>query len=151
MKKIIFTTAIALASLHITAQTTATDSIKATINRFFEGMKTVDTSVIRSTLTEGVIFQTISRTKEGATVVKTENVNDFLVSIAKTEKGILDERITFKTVEFDGALGSVWTPYQFYYKGQFAHCGANSFQVVKVEGEWRIQYIIDTRRKKGCE
>jgi Putative lumazine-binding len=151
MKKILFATALALASLNITAQTTATDSIKATINRFFEGMKTGDTMLIHTTLTEGVIFQTISRTKEGETMVKTENINDFFKSIAKVEKDALDERITFKAVEFDGALASVWTPYQFYFKGQFAHCGANSFQLVKLNGDWKIQYLIDTRRKKGCE
>ena len=133
------------------AQMTTTDSVKATVNRFFDGMKTGDTTLIRSTLTEGVIFQTISRTKEGSVIVKTEDVADFIASISKLEKGVADERITFKTVEVDGVLASVWTPYQFYFKGQFSHCGANSFQLVKVDGEWRIQYIIDTRRKKGCE
>jgi hypothetical protein len=151
MKKILFTAAIALASLNITAQTTATDSIKATINRFFEGMKMGDTTVIQSTMSEGVIFQTISKNKEGETVVKTENISAFFQSIAKVEKGALDERITFKSVEFDGPLASVWTPYQFYFKGQFVHCGANSFQLVKLNGEWKIQYLVDTRRKKGCE
>jgi hypothetical protein len=151
MKKILFATALALLSLNITAQTTATDSIKATINRFFEGMKTGDTTVIQSTLTEGAIFQTISKTKEGETMVKMENISAFFQSIAKVEKQALDERITFKSVEFDGALASVWTPYQFYFKGQFVHCGANSFQLVKLNGEWKIQYLIDTRRKKGCE
>ncbi|MBL7814937.1 MAG: nuclear transport factor 2 family protein [Saprospiraceae bacterium] len=134
----------------LTAQT-ATDSVKTTINNFFDGMKSGDTTLIKSTLTEGVIFQTIGRTKEGTPMVKTENVSDFLASIGKMEKGVADERITFKTIEIDGTLASVWTPYQFYFKGQFSHCGANSFQLVKIEGNWRIQYIIDTRRKKGCE
>ena len=150
-KRLLFILFIAISTLQIMAQTTATDSVKMTVNRFFEGMKNADTSLIRSTLTEGVIFQTIARTKEGETLVKSENVNDFFVSISKAEKGTLDERITFKTVEVDGALASVWTPYQFYFKGQFSHCGANSFQLVKINNIWKIQYIIDTRRKKGCE
>ena len=150
-KRLLFILFIAISTLQIMAQTTATDSVKMTVNRFFEGMKNADTSLIRSTLTEGVIFQTIARAKEGETLVKSENVNDFFVSISKAEKGTLDERITFKTVEVDGALASVWTPYQFYFKGQFSHCGANSFQLVKINNIWKIQYIIDTRRKKGCE
>ena len=151
MKKIVFTLALASSSMHLMAQATAADSVKATINRFFEGMKTGDTSLIRSSLTEGVIFQSVAKTKEGATFVKTENVSEFFTSISKAEKGSLDERITFKSVEVDGDLAIAWTPYQFYYNGNFLHCGANSFQVVKLNGEWRIQYIIDTRRKKGCE
>lgn len=151
MKKLFFIALNCLSLSTLMAQTTATDSVKATVNRFFEGMKAGDTTLIKSTLTEGGIFQTISRTKEGATVVRTENVGDFFKSISKVEKGALDEQITFKTVEVDGFLASVWTPYKFYVKEQFSHCGANSFQLVKIDGEWRIQYIIDTRRKKGCD
>ena len=151
MKKLIFITVSLFLISTMRAQTTAIDSVKATVNLFFEGMKTGDTALIRSTLTEGVIFQTISRSKEGALSVKTENVDDFIRFIAKEEKGNADERITFKIVEVDGALASVWTPYKFYYKGQFVHCGANSFQLAKINGEWKIQYLIDTRRKKGCE
>jgi hypothetical protein len=135
----------------MTAQTTAEDSVKAVINQFFNGMKTGDTTAIRGIFTEGVIFQTISRTKEGATVVKTEDVGNFLKVVVKEEQGVLDERITFGYVLIDGPLASVWTPYNFFYKGQFAHCGVNSFQMVKINGNWRIQYLIDTRRKKGCE
>ena len=133
------------------AQTTPEDSVKAVITQFFNGMKNVDTASIRGIFTEGVIFQTLTRTKEGATVVKTEDVNGFLKVIVKEEKDALDERITFGSVLIDGSLASVWTPYNFFYKGQFAHCGVNSFQMVKINGNWRIQYLIDTRRKKGCE
>jgi hypothetical protein len=134
-----------------TAQTTAEDSVKAVITQFFNGMKNVDTAAIRATFTEGVIFQTIARNKEGETLVKSEVVDNFLNFIAKEERGAADERITFGQVLVDGSLASVWTPYNFFYKGQFAHCGVNSFQLVKIKGNWRIQYLIDTRRKKGCD
>ena len=139
----------------MTSQTTAAmtpqDSVKAVITQFFNGMKNLDTAAIRATFTEGVIFQTIARNKDGETLVKTESVDDFLKVIVKEEKGSLDERITFGQVLVDGALASVWTPYNFFYKGQFAHCGVNSFQMVKIKGNWRIQYLMDTRRKKGCD
>jgi ketosteroid isomerase-like protein len=133
-----------------TAQTTAEDSVKAVITQFFKAMKTGDTTSIRATFAESVIFQSIARTKEGETVVKTESVDAFINTVAK-ENGNLDERITFGQVLVDGSLASVWTPYNFFYKGQFAHCGVNSFQLVKMNGNWRIQYLIDTRRKKGCD
>jgi Putative lumazine-binding len=133
-----------------TAQTTPEDSVEAVITQFFKGMKTGDTATIRATFSESVIFQSIARTKDGATVIKTESVDDFIKTVAK-ENGNLDERITFGQVLIDGPLASVWTPYNFFYKGEFAHCGVNSFQLVKMNGNWRIQYLIDTRRKKGCE
>jgi hypothetical protein len=47
-------------------------------------------------------------------------------------------------------MAAVWTPYNFYYNGQFSHCGVNSFQVIRFKDGWKIQYIIDTRRRTGC-
>ena len=151
MKKLLFVILFAFLMLNVKAQMTATDSVKATVNHFFEGMKMGDTALIRSSLTEGVIFQSMAQSKEGILSVKTESVDDFIAFIAKEEKGNADERIEFKMVEIDGALASVWTPYKFYYKGQFSHCGANSFQLIKIGAAWKIQYIIDTRRRQGCE
>ncbi|HNA01067.1 MAG TPA: hypothetical protein PLN49_09415, partial [Ferruginibacter sp.] len=66
-------------------------------------------------------------------------------------KDAADERITFDVVRVDGALAIAWTPYKFYFNGKFSHCGVNSFQLVRFNGEWKIQYLIDTRRKAGCE
>jgi hypothetical protein len=44
-------------------------------------------------------------------------------------------------------MATVWTPYTFYYKGQYSHKGINSFQLVKLKEGWKIQYLIDTRYK----
>jgi hypothetical protein len=53
-------------------------------------------------------------------------------------------------VKADGALAVAWTPYKFYYKGNFSHCGIDSYQLVRINGIWKIQYLIDTRRKANC-
>ena len=72
-------------------------------------------------------------------------------SFSKLSKNDADEKIKFEAIHIDGNLASVFTPYEFYYKGKFSHCGANSFQFVKQNNVWKIQYIIDTRRKENCE
>ncbi len=150
MRKITALVFILFSVLNLKAQT-AEDSVKMTINRFFEGMKKSDTLLLKSTMMEGIIFQTIAPNKEGETVVKSENVAAFLTSIATPRKDVADERILFETIKIDGSLASVWTPYKFYMGSQFSHCGANSFQLVRQNGSWKIQYIIDTRRKNGCD
>ena len=121
--------------------------IEKPIRDLFLAMKNADPELLRASFAENAILQTIK--KEG--VVKTESIPDFASSIAKASKGDLDERITIGSVNIDGDLASVFTPYQFYYKGNFSHCGANSFQLVKQNNNWKIQYIIDTRRKDNCE
>ena len=97
-----------------------------------------------------MILQTIGRNKEGNIVIKNETPADFIDFISKESPGNVDEKIIFDVVKVDGPLSIAWTPYNFYYKGQFSHCGVNSFQLVRFNGEWKIQYIIDTRRKQGC-
>ena len=131
------------------AQTTE-DSVKAVINKLFEGMKNSDGSLIKDAFADSAILQTIGN-REGKAVIRTDEVRGFVESIGKLAKGDADERIQFETIKIDGPLAIVWTPYKFYYKGQFSHCGVNSFQLVRLNGGWKIQYLIDTRRRTGCE
>lgn len=129
------------------SQTSEENLVKVTVNQLFTGMKTSDSVLIKKSFSKNAVLQTITKTGE----VKNENINDFAISISKAEKQSLDERITFSNILIDGNLASVWTPYEFYYKGQFSHCGVNSFQLVKSNNEWKIQYVIDTRRKDNCK
>lgn len=129
------------------SQTSEESLIKASINGLFDGMKMSDSSKVSKAFSKNAVLQTITKNGE----VKSENIKDFASSISKAEKGSLDEKITFSNILVDGNLASVWTPYEFYYKGQFSHCGVNSFQLVKSNNEWKIQYIIDTRRKDNCK
>jgi hypothetical protein len=129
---------------------TAEDSVRSVINNMFTGMKTADPVLLKSCFADSMVFQTISRDREGKLVVKNEAPADFISFIGKETAGNADERITFDVVKVDGPLAIAWTPYYFYYKGQFSHCGVNSFQLVRFGDGWKIQYIIDTRRRQGC-
>ena len=128
----------------------AEDSVKAVINEMFTAMKNADGEMLKSTFSDSIVFQSISRDKAGATVVRNENPSGFINQIGKATAGSLDERITFETIKIDGPLAFAWTPYSFYFNNNFSHCGVNSFQLVRFDGIWKIQYIIDTRRKDNC-
>jgi hypothetical protein len=136
-------------SINARAQT-AEDSVKAAVNRLFEGMKNADAKLVTDSFSDSAILQTISRDKEGKTIIKSEQVGNFSEFVSKQKKGAADERISFETIKIDGPLAIAWTPYNFYYEGKFSHCGVNSFQLVRVNGQWKIQYLIDTRRRQGC-
>ncbi|MDZ4807373.1 MAG: nuclear transport factor 2 family protein [Bacteroidota bacterium] len=130
---------------------TAEDSVKTIINRMFTGMKNADAGLLKSCFADSMMLQTISRNKEGQLIVRNEDPAGFIDFVSKESAGNADERITFDVVKVDGPLAIAWTPYNFYYKGTFSHCGVNSFQLVRFNGEWKIQYLIDTRRKQGCK
>ncbi len=129
----------------------AEDSVRNVINKMFTGMREADTAMIKSCFADSMIMQTISRNKEGNLIVRNESPSGFISFIAKEAKGNADERISFETVKIDGPLAMAWTPYIFFYKGQFSHCGVNSFQLIRFNGEWKIQYLVDTRRRQGCK
>lgn len=127
----------------------ADDSVKSAVDQLFTAMKNADSALLVSSFADSAILQTFVE-KNGKVQIKTEVIADFASQVGKMQKGILDERIQFDVVRIDGALAIVWAPYQFYYKGKFSHCGADSFQLVRINGKWKIQYLIDTRRSHGC-
>lgn len=143
---------LALVTLGITAQAqTATDSVKAAVNQLFIAMKAADTVMLKNAFHETAFLQTIVRNKEGATIIRTETLAEFAKQVSEFPKDAIDERIEFETIKIDGPVAAVWAPFKLYLNGKFYSCGVNSFQVVRINGAWKIQYIIDTRRQKGCE
>lgn len=129
---------------------TAEDSVKAVINDMFTAMRTGDKQLFLSVFSDSVVMQTIRRNKDRKTVVVNESLTEFADFVGTLKKDSADERITFETIKIDGPLAIAWTPYKFYHNGKFSHCGVNSFQLVRFEGRWKIQYLIDTRRVAGC-
>jgi hypothetical protein len=151
MKRILFLlTAFIFLQLTLDAQTRE-DSVKAIVNQLFSGMKNSDAAMIRSAFADSAILQSIGRNKEGKTVIQNESVDDFAKSISQIKKGAADEQIIFETIKMDGPLALVWAPYKFYFDGKFSHCGVDCFQLVLINGQWKIQYLIDTRRRQPCE
>ncbi len=150
MRKIIGLVSILAITTTAEAQTSV-DSVKATIDRLFIAMKTSDAELLKSCFADSAILQTIAIDKEGKTIVKTDAVAAFAAHLATVPKGVADERITYDMVSTDAHLAIAWTPYQFYRDGKFSHCGVNSFQLVRFNGNWKIQYLIDTRRKQPCQ
>ena len=142
MKKIFFL----LISSFSFAQNSSEKEIVKPIENLFNAMKSADSHGVKNVFSGSAMMQTFGKNQE----IRTDKVEDFAKQIGASQAGDLDERFTISKILVDGNMASVWVPYQFYYKGNFSHCGVNSFQLVKINDEWKIQYIIDTRRKDNC-
>ena len=136
--------------MNIAKAQTAQDSVKSVINKMFAAMKNGNGSELMTCFADSAILQTVVKSN-GKTSIRTEEVKDFAKMLKTFKPGDADERITFDIVQTDGALATAWTPYNFYYKGEFSHCGIDSYQLVRINGLWKIQYLIDTRKKQGCK
>ena len=142
MKKLFFF----LISSFSFAQNSVEKEVVKPIENLFQAMKSADSIGVKNAFSSSAILQTFDKNNE----IRTEKVEGFAKQVGSSKVGDLDERFTISKILIDGNMASVWVPYQFYYKGNFSHCGVNSFQLAKINNEWKIQYIIDTRRKDNC-
>lgn len=149
MKYVLAFTIAILSFNSLLAQSTQ-DSVKNVVNTLFKAMKDADSILLQSTFADSAVLQTIVKNKLGKISIDNDSVKDFASFVGKQQKNMLDEQIVFNTVLIDADLAMVWTPYKFYFKGAYSHCGVNSFQLVRINSVWKIQYLIDTRRK-SCE
>lgn len=151
MKNLLLTLGIIISiQLGLQAQS-ETEAVQAVIDQFFEGMKMGDADLCAATIHETARFQTVYYDKEGVSQIASTEVEKFIEQIAtKPEDHDYDERLGGYTIEVDANLATAWTPYEFYFNGEFSHCGVNAFQFFKSEEGWKITQIIDTRRKEGC-
>jgi hypothetical protein len=136
---------------NLLAQKTEDALVRVPIQQLFDGMKKSDSTLVRQSLMVGARLESIVKNKDGGVTVRSDSFEGFLKSIGKATPGDLDERLSAVDIRIDGEMATAWTPYKFYYKGNFSHCGVNAFQLIKTAAGWKILSIIDTRRKEGCE
>jgi hypothetical protein len=124
--------------------------IKKVINNLFNSMRASDPQSLLTSFHEGASLKSILKDSTGKTLVKDELITDFAANVSRLPKGYADERITFDAIKIDGDLAFVWTPYDLYFNGKFIHCGVDAFVLLKLNDQWKISSLIDTRRKQGC-
>jgi hypothetical protein len=152
MKNILLAICVLLTGV-LTAQSSFTEKdAKKLIDTFFEGFHTGDTLLMKSTIAPTMVMQTAFSTPTGEDKVTTGTGADFLNAIAnRPANQQWDEKLLGYSVQIDGNLAHVWTPYEFYANGNFSHCGANAFTLAKMDSGWKIIHIIDSRRTASCK
>ena len=123
------------------------EEVKDVIVTFFKGFHAKDSTMIKSVCAENMILQSIAESSKGSQI-KNQNPQDFYRSIATIPSTMLfEERVLDYSIQVDGSMAHVWTPYEFYVNNEFSHKGVNAFTLFKDNGLWKIVYLIDTRRK----
>ena len=141
-----------LLSSNIFAQQDESLKVKAAVDTFFEGFHKGDTLLMQSVMRDNLLLQTTFTDQDGKNILVTENSSKLIDAIAsRPADQKWDERLLAYNIQIDAAMANVWTPYEFWLNGVFSHCGVNNFQLFNDNGEWKIIYLMDTRRKEGCD
>jgi hypothetical protein len=122
------------------------DAVTAPIYQLFDAMREHDQGKILAQFSSQALLQRITAKGE---IINT-GVKKFALSISKNTAK-LDEHLLAVDIKQQNELASVWTPFAFYLNDKLSHCGSNSFQLVQINGEWKIHYLIDVTYLGDCE
>ncbi len=122
--------------------------VQKTIELFFEGFHKKDSTIIKSVCSDKMILQSISENNIKGNKLSDESEKEFYKSIASIPLSIkFQEKILSYSIQIDGSMAHVWTPYEFYINDKLSHSGVNAFTLFKEKETWKVIYLIDTRRK----
>lgn len=125
--------------------------VEELVTTFFDAMRDSDSDVMSSFLMPGATLHTVASSEEGERILRETDIDAFLNSVGTSEPGSLDEQLTSFIAHIDGDLATAWMGYDFFYNGEFSHCGVNTMNLLKAESGWKIFSIVDTRRREGCD
>lgn len=123
--------------------------IVAAVQAVFDALETGDGELLRSVLAPDVVMHW-AESRDGETVFATADL-DALVARVEGQTGVL-ERMWEPRVRVEGALATLWAPYDFYAGGELSHCGIDAATLLRREDGWRIVALSWTREQPpACE
>lgn len=127
------------------------DKILAVVTELFDGYRAGDSARVRMTFTNSAILQRAFKNKAGEYIVTpADSFEKFIGYIGGGLDKLHDEQLWNTTVHVDQNLASVWTEYAFFLDKEFSHCGAENFLLQKINNEWKIFHLVDTRAVESC-
>lgn len=121
----------------------------AQVERFFAAMKAGDEPTLKAILLDGVTFSS-QRLKDGKATLRRIPAADFTAGFAKSGGPVIDERMWEPVVMRRGPMAVVWAPYELLVDGKPVHCGVDVFDLVEVEGTWRVAHLMWTQEPEAC-
>jgi len=136
----------------VNAQIEEEVKVKYAVETFFYALNGKNEFAMKRVVDADIKMQTVNLNVLGKMIVSDTNFNDLINFMITTPDSIpFHEKILDYKIQIDGGMAHVWAPYEFWYNGEFSHCGVNSFQLFKEEDAWKIIYLVDSRRKEDCK
>lgn len=125
-------------------------AVLAVIDRMFEGMRTNDGDMVRSTFVEGATLVS-TEDREGGPATQLLPVERFASAVDGATIP-WDEPYWDPIVQIRDHLATAWVKYAFYAGEDFSHCGVDAFMLARqADGGWKIVALADTRQREDCE
>jgi hypothetical protein len=120
----------------------------AAVEEILTALRDRDTTELRRLMEPSVRFYAIDA-DAGEASLRVFDLEEFLRIVGASEEPLL-ERIWDPQVHTDGAVATLWAPYDFHIGERFSHCGHAAFQFVRRGGMWRLVSETYTVRVASC-
>lgn len=126
-----------------------TDSIKAVVSEMLDAISNNDsTRAAKVVVREGHVMVVFKKLDKTTINFRTNNL--FIERTGKRENNV-HERMWNPIILYRGDLAVAWTTYDFHKEGQFSHCGAETFNLVRIDNQWLVSDWAFTVEPNNCE
>ena len=113
-----------------------TDSIKAVVKEMLDAISSNDsTRAAKLVIRDGHVMRISKKLGEANIDFRTNNT---WIEQTGTRQIDVHERMWNPIILYRGDLAVAWTTYDFHIKGEFSHCGAETFNLVRIHNQWLV-------------
>lgn len=128
------------------AQNDETAAVQNVLNQVFDAMRAGDNETLEKLILSDTSLDRISPDKP----VTRGHVSDWIKWVSTLKPGQADEQIFDVKINVEGPLATAWAPFTIAIDGELKSCGVNHFTLVKMDGAWKVAYLIDTHTPEKC-
>jgi len=133
-----------------TAQSSEEQSVQNTVNQFFQALAERDRALLARITLPGSLNISTSVSNQGTGQIRIQNHEQLLDNLGREGPALL-ERAWNPTILIRRDIATFWAPYDFHVNGAFSHCGIDSFQLIKRQGQWFLTNLSWTVERENCE
>lgn len=147
-----FMSLLCLFTVVISTAQTEEEQVKLAVNTFFEAFHARNAEGMQKWIHTDAQLRRTAPDSTGVQVLREQRFEALINGIASMPiTTVFEEKLLSYAVQIDGPLAHVWTPYEFWLDNKMHHAGANSIQLFKEDGVWKIIYLVDSRTTEGSE
>lgn len=125
-------------------------AVLATLDRYFAAISADDFATMAALQTpDGMTYR--ARPVPGGPMEVIARPHSYWIDPARKDGHTRRERYWSPTVLVRGSIALAWAPYEFWVDGQTSHCGIDTFDLVKVDGAWRVASAMWTVEPEACD
>jgi hypothetical protein len=126
-------------------------AVLATVDAAMAAVSARDGGQLARVMVPGGLFFRQGPGKDGKPEAMAIPLGQMLHALQGEQQTLKELRVGTPIIQIQNGLAHVWTRYTFDIAGKRAHCGTDSFSLLKMDGQWRIASFGWTEEPEGCK